>query len=189
MKAKFRRAKNVELTQEDTDSIKKEESVLDKVDAFMEKNEVPAFTNDNMDREYLVLPTYLDEVTSRELGKYFHTFTLQRIWVRTLLSRVGAILREYKVELDKKKDAVYSQLPQRLSITEKELKLYNNEDTAKLLRDITEAQEKYNMLGSYMENLEDGIFNISREITRRSSDMGNEERGANINNIKGRRLK
>ena len=140
-----------------------------------------------MDKEYLILPVYLDEVQSRELSRYFHTFTKQRIWVRTLLSRVGALLREKNVELNKKKDEEFSKWPQRMSITEKELKLYHNPETVQILDELAVIQEKYNMLKDYMDNLEDAIFNISREVTRRGVDFESSRREDNINAIRGKR--
>lgn len=181
-KALFKRKKKVEL-----EEVKSDGSILDVIDDYMEKNEVVSFTNDNMDKEYLILPVYLDEVQSRELSRYFHTFTKQRIWVRTLLSRVGALLREKNVELNKKKDEEFSKWPQRMSITEKELKLYHNPETALIMDELAVIQEKYNMLKDYMDNLEDAIFNISREVTRRGVDFESNRREDNINAIRGKR--
>jgi hypothetical protein len=174
----FVRKKKVALEEE----IAEKGSLLDEVDAYMEKNEVPAFDNNKMDRNYLILPTFIDELASNELGKFFHTFTLQKLWVRTLMARVGAMLREKNVELDKMKDSIFSQYPQRMSITEKELKLYSDPVASAFLAELAVIQEKYNMLDSYMKNLEDAIFNISREITRRSGDFADNSRGENINN-------
>lgn len=182
-KALFKRKKKASL-----EEVKESGSILDRLDKYAEENEVIAFNNDNMDKEYLILPVYLDEVQSKELSRYFHTFTKQRIWVRTLLSRVGALLREKNIALNKLKDEEFSKWPQRMSITEKELKLYNNPETSKILDDLTETQEKYNMLRDYMDNLEDAIFNVSREITRRGADFESNRREDNINNIRRKKV-
>ena len=43
------------------------------------------------------------------------------------------------------------------------------------------------MLKDYMDNLEDAIFNISREVTRRGVDFESNRREDNINAIRGKR--
>jgi hypothetical protein len=91
------------------------------------------------------------------------------------------------VELNKKKDEEFSKWPQRMSITEKELKLYHNPETSQILDELAVIQEKYNMLKDYMDNLEDAIFNISREVTRRGVDFESNRREDNINAIRGKR--
>ena len=161
-------------------------SLLDSVEDELKKEGIVPFEGNDILEEYLQLPADLTESTSKELGRYFNTFTKQKMYCRTLLGRVSAILREETEELDNIRDNVYSGLPVKMSVREKELKLRSNEHygerATELLAIVARLEEKRNMLNIYLDNLVDGIFNISREISRRESDWNDEHRENSINN-------
>lgn len=161
-----------------------QESILDTVERELRSDGIVLFDNSNILESHLRLPADLTEEPSRDLGRYFNTFTKQKMWVRTLIGRTGALLRELEEELDDIRDRVYSQLPPKMSVKEKELSLRSNERDGKraveLLKDIALMQEKRKMLLDYLDNLVDGIFNISREISRRESDWSDETRENNL---------
>lgn len=156
-------------------------------DDLANKGVVP-FENDDMLDEYLQLPADLTEATSQDLGRYLNTFTKQKMYIRTLIGRTGAIYRELDEELNKIRDLVYSELPAKVSVKEKELKLRSHpeygDDAVQLLKDVAIYSEKLNMLNLYISSIEDGIFNISREVSRRESDWNSESREHNISNKK-----
>src|SRR3712207_1901340 len=106
------------------------------------------------------------------------------MYCRTLLGRTSALLRELTEELDDIRDKIYSNLPVKMSVKEKELKLRSHEQygerATELLNEVAVMQEKQNMLNIYLENLIDGIFNISREISRREADWGDHKRENSI---------
>jgi uncharacterized protein Yka (UPF0111/DUF47 family) len=162
------------------------DSLLEKVENELERDGIIPFDNSEIMEDYLRLPADLTEEDSKELGKYFNTFTKQKMWTRTLLGRTSALLRELSEELDEIKDKVFSELPTKMSVTEKMLKLRSHarygERASELLEDVARLEEKRNMLGDYLENLIDGIFNVSREISRRESDWDDEKRENSINN-------
>jgi 23S rRNA A1618 N6-methylase RlmF len=162
------------------------DSLLEKVENELERDGIIPFDNSDIMDDYLRLPADLTEEDSKELGKYFNTFTKQKMWTRTLLGRTSALLRELSEELDEIKDKVFSELPAKMSVTEKMLKLRSHarhgERASELLEDVARLEEKRNMLGDYLENLIDGIFNVSREISRRESDWGDDKRETSINN-------
>lgn len=143
---------------------------------------VHMFTNDSVDDEYLMLPPHLDDLPSNELGRYLHTFTQQKIWVRTITSHVGAMLREKEEAFIPIKARIFSEQDKKLSITEKELKLFVDDEAKEKIVDIKYLEEKCEMLNSYMENLIDGIFSISREISRREGDFKDSQRVDSVGN-------
>jgi len=161
-----------------------EESILDTVERELKDDGIILFDNENILEDYLRLPADITEVLSKDLGRYFNTFTKQKMWTRTLLGRTGALLRELEEELDDIRDKVYSQLPAKMSIKEKELKLRSDERygerAVELLQKVAIMQEKRKILLDYLDNLVDAIFNISREISRRESDWNDETRENSI---------
>lgn len=161
-----------------------EESILDTVERELRNEGIVPFDNENIMEDYLRLPADITEVPSKDLGRYFNTLTKQKLWVRTLLGRTGALLRELEEELDDIRDRVYSQLPAKMSVKEKELKLRSDERgsnrAVELLQQVALIQEKRKMLLDYLDNLVDAIFNISREISRRESDWNDEIRENSI---------
>lgn len=161
-----------------------EESILDTVERELKDEGIILFDNENILEDYLRLPADITEVPSKDLGRYFNTLTKQKMWVRTLLGRTGALLRELEEELDDIRDRVYSQLPAKMSVKEKELKLRSDERDGEraieLLQKVAVMQEKRKILVDYLDNLVDAIFNISREISRRESDWNDETRENSI---------
>ncbi len=160
------------------------ESILDQVERDLKRDGIVLFDNENILKDYLRLPADITEVPSKDLGRYFNTMTKQKMWVRTLLGRTGALLRELEEELDDIRGKVYSQLPAKMSVKEKELKLRSDERygerAIELLQKVAVMQEKRKILLDYLDNLVDAIFNISREISRRESDWNDETRENSI---------
>lgn len=173
-------------TEKAVDNVRPEESVLDKLEGFAGEKKLMAFTNKNVEESYLILPPLLSDLESKELGNYFHTFTQQKIWARTLFAQVNALLTETNDKLDERRSVIFKELPQKISMAEKELSLLRDELAKPLVEESRLLKAKVKMLFSYMENLDDGIFSISREITRRQGDFNDENRGNNINNMRRR---
>lgn len=172
--------KSPEELEAEVDDMDVEKSLLDIIEGDLEDNGIVQFSNKTVDRDFLSLPAYLDEESAQNIGRYLHTFTQQRVWTRTLLARVWVMLIEAKEELDKQKALVYAPLPVKMSVTEKELSLYTNSDACKAMEKVKEISAKYSMLDSYMKNLEDIIFDVSREISRRGMDSSGFNRAENM---------
>ena len=160
----------------------KEESILDTLDEFMEESSIEAFGNESIEADFLHFPPFLSDVPSKELGNYLHAFTQQRMYIRGLLNRMEAVLAEAEIKLSPFKDAVFSELPVKMSVTEKTGKLYSDRRTAERMEEIFKLEQKVALLKSLMQSLDDGIFNISREVTRREADFSGERRGSNVGN-------
>lgn len=161
----------MKLTPSKKSTEKHESILLNNVEKDLEKDGINLFENDNVDEDYLILPRDLTEVQAKELGRYFNAFTIQKMWVRTVAGRTGLVVREIERKLDIIKSKVYSELPAKMSVKEKELRLTENPQAQNLIEQSSFYSEKLYMLNDYLNNLEDGIFNISREITRRNADF------------------
>lgn len=160
--------------------VEKSESSSDRLINELKKEGIVLFTNRNIDEEYLQLPEDITEVQSSELGKYLSVFTQQKLWVRTLIGKVTLELNEIQVELDIRKSKEFSNLPAKMPVKEKELYLLKDKNYAEMYKQFNYYASKLKILEDYIISLEDGIFNISREITRRGSDFKSEnvEHGA-----------
>jgi hypothetical protein len=179
---KIKRGKNAEKKKV-TKAAKEEElelTMLESIEEELAEDGINLFDNDNVDEDYLRLPRDITEEESKDLGRYFNAFTQQKMWTRTLIGRVSANVREGRAQLDKLKSDVFLQLPAKMSVKEKELHFRTHEDAEQFLDDLTVQEERLNLLTDYIHNLEDGIFNISREISRRGSDWTDERREENI---------
>lgn len=161
-----------------------ETEVLDSVDNFLKENSITAFDKNNVVEEYLILPQFLTDVESRELGRFFHTFTQQKLWVRTVYSKMNALLMTYQAKLDDRKASLYANLPARMSVTEKELSLQRDKEAREILDEIVKLKIRVDILKNYLENLVDGIFDISREITRRGGDFDDDKRNDRIDKMR-----
>lgn len=169
-----------EPTNNDVAEVNHDGSILDRVENELRYEGIIMFDNSNVEDDYLQLPPFLDELQSNELGRYLHTFTQQKIWARTLIARVGALLREKEEQLEPHKERVFGAQDKKMSITEKELKLAIDEEAKPIITELKYIQEKYNMLSTYIANLEDAIFDLSREVSRRGGDFKDQNRVENV---------
>lgn len=155
-----------------------EESILDTVERELKDDGIILFDNENILEDYLRLPADITEVPSKDLGRYFNTLTQQKVWVRTLLSRVCIMIRELENELDDIRYSIYSELPIKMSVKEKELQLQGN--AKEQLERLNILESKKLMLSNYLESLTDVLFVVSREVTRRESDWNEDKRDNSI---------
>lgn len=152
------------------------------VEQDLAKDGINLFTNDDIMEEYSILPLDLTEVTSKALGRYFSTFTKNKMWARTLISRVGIVVKSLEEELDTLKVNAFKSLPVKMSVKEKELMLRDNERCSEILGELAFYKSKLDMLNSHLDNLVDGIFAISREISRREADWNDDKRESSLEN-------
>lgn len=170
MKKPLRRAVRPQKTTAPT------ETLLDQVERELAEDNIHPFTDDNVDEDYLTLPRDITEVTSLELGRFFNAFSQQKMWTRTLIGRVKVNIRELEQSVADAKGTFFKSLPAKTSVKEKELLFLQDEASLGANMQLIRLKEKLQMLDMYIANLEDGIFNISREITRRSSDWRDDKR-------------
>lgn len=157
-----------------------EQTKWDKMERELEREGVVPFENTSIKQDYLKLPPFLDELPSHELGRYLNAFTMQRMYVRSSISKLGAMLQEIEILLNAEKSRVFATLPVKMSVKEKELNLYSDEVAKGILETYTYYQNKYKYYLDYMESLDDAKFSLSREISRRGMDFMDNSRGENL---------
>ena len=110
-----------------------------------------------------------------------NAFVQQKMYIRTLVSQARAVYREAKSNYDKEKCKVFSGAPAKMSVTEKELRVYADEKAEASRNFMEYSLEKMDFLKDILESYEDGIFLVSRELTRRTKDLEDMNRTAKFN--------
>ena len=174
--------RGISVKEQNVESIKKIGQMINKIEEELTEDGINLFSNENVEEEFLQLPSNITDVAHKDLGRYLNAFTQQKMWVRTNLGRTKTLIRELNEELDYIKSVTYRELPVKMSVAEKELSIREHEEGSKLLKRRAYLQEKANILEDYLDNLVDGIFNISREISRRESDLRDEGREHSVGN-------
>lgn len=135
----------------------------------------------NIDTIYLNLPKDLTDIHSRLLGKYLNSYTQQRMYMRTLIGWQELHVEGAKRNYYDKFTPLYEELSkQKLSETAKELMVNNSEAVKESFIAYRDEKQKLRMLGYSLASIEDAIFLISREISRRGADFSNENRNENV---------
>lgn len=177
-----RRRKPVTKTAPNAEIEETRDTLLDRVEGDLSEDGIKPFDNEEVDNDYLVLPRYIDDVDSRELGRYLNTFTQQKMWTRTLLGRVNVELRECDQQVREVQYQVYSELPAKMTVKEKDVYVRKDERAEDIMKRYDYLAERQSFLVSYLESLTEGIFNISRAMTNRASDIKSQQREDNANN-------
>lgn len=158
--------------------------VLEKLENDLAKDGIVVPEYQNVDEDYLSLPRSITEITPKELGEYLNAMTQQKIWVRTVIGRTNLVLRDKKLILDTSKAKIFNELPVKMAMREKELYVLLDDELNKIIKNIIYYEEKVNMLNNILTSLEESIFAISREITRRNSDTNDFNRNENVGRMR-----
>lgn len=135
----------------------------------------------NIDTTYLALPKDMTECPSHSLGQYLNAFTQQKMYMRTLIGWQEIIIEECKREYYTKSDEKYRSFSgARLSETEKERRINNDPSIQPFFFKYKDYKKKLLLLELNLASIEDGIFTISREISRRNGDIESENRNYNV---------
>lgn len=155
-----------------------EEELESKGVVFFETNK-----NLNIDEDFLTLPAQITEVTSRELGEYLNAFTQQKLYLRTLLGRVELELEEYKRNYINSSENIYKALSSgKLSETAKERMINAEESVKPHYYEYVDWVKRRDLLLYSIANIEDAIFLLSREVSRRTADFEDENRNYSVGN-------
>lgn len=138
--------------------------------------------NLNINEDFLTLPHQITEVTSRELGEYLNAFTQQKLYLRTLLGRVEIELEDAKRKYITSSEKLYKVLSNgKLSETAKERMINADEEVKPHYYEYTDWVKKKDLLEYSISNIEDAIFLLSREVSRRTADFDDENRNYSVN--------
>ena len=160
-------------------------SYLDKIEDGLTSDGVVFFDNTdklNINEDFLTLPPLITEVTSRELGEFLNAFTQQKMYLRTLLGRTELMLEEAKRSYITASETNYKALSNgKLSETAKERLINSDEKVKPLYYEYVDWLKRKDILEYNILNIEDALFMISREVTRRNADFDEENRNYNVN--------
>lgn len=160
-------------------------SYLEKMESSLEKKGVVFFdadTNLNINPEYLELPSEITDIPSRDLGEYLNAFTQQKVYLRTLLGRV--ILEEEDAKrryYDASAELYRKYSLEKMSETAKERIINNNPSVQPSFYEYSDFRKHREIIEYSISNIEDIIFMISREVSRRTGDWNEENRNYNVN--------
>ncbi len=136
----------------------------------------------NINEDYLTLPAEITEVSTRDLGELLNAFTQQKVYMRTLLCHAELLCEQARRNFTYVSSPIYSALAKtKLSEKAKDREVASNETVKPYYEELCSYQKKCRMIEYNISNIEDIIFMISREVSRRSSDFDNENRNYNVN--------
>ena len=170
--------------------MKQIENFLSHTEEYFEEQEVYLFDKDknnlSINQDYLKIPANIADLSSYDLVGYLNAFTQQKIYLRTIQSRL-----EIQKELAQRRysevfDAKYKELTNSSKnipkLRKKNLLIWKK--MRYLYYEYRDWQLKLDYIGNCIKSLEEGIFLFSREITRRGDDYSYDNRQFNKNNIK-----
>lgn len=135
----------------------------------------------NIDEDYLKLPKHITDVDNKSLGEYLNAYTQQKMYMRTLVGWAECMLEEARREYHSASEQVYRELSKtKLSETAKEREVNSNEEILPYYETFMDCKKKLQLLNLNIYSIEDAIFMISREVSRRSGDFDNERRDYNV---------
>ena len=162
-------------------------TLLERVTSELEEQGVPNICPSenggilNIDNDYLVLPKDLTEIPSKYLGNYLNSYTQNRMYMRTLIGWQELHVEGAKRIYYDKFLPVYEELSkQKLSETAKELMANNDPSVKEAFLNYKDEKQKLKMIGYSLASIEDAIFLISREISRRGADFNTDQRNDNV---------
>lgn len=140
-----------------------------------------ADTNLNISEEYLELPAEITDVASRELGEYLNAFTQQKVYLRTLCGRIELLVEESRRAYYEASEKLYRKYSlDKMSETAKERMINADPVVKPLYNEYMDCKKKQDLVEYSIANIEDIIFMLSREVSRRTGDFNEESRNYNV---------
>ena len=135
----------------------------------------------HIDKDYLSLPQNITEVSTRELGEYLNAFTQQKVYMRTLVGYAELFCEEARREYQEVSESRYKELlGSKLSETAKEREVNSDPNVKPCYEKYLDYKNKVRLLNFNIASIEDIIFLISREVSRRTGDFNEESRNYNV---------
>lgn len=163
-----------------------QENFLNRLEeSYAEKGIIPFDINNknvNINNKYLIVPNNLTDIPQIEIGEYLNAFTQQKLYARTLLSRIEIQLELSKRRYTEEYDKEYMLLINNKTYTTEKAKekvVNMNESVRSLMYEYSDWKQKSSYMKNYIQDLDDVIFLLSREITRRGMDYMQENTSLN----------
>ena len=158
-------------------------SYLDKIENSLEKSGVVFFDEKrlNIVEDFLTLPAEITDIPSKDLGEYLNAFTQQKVYLRTILGRADLLVEEARRKYYEVSDPIYRKYSfEKMSETAKDRLVNANETVRPAYYEYVDLKKKYAIVEISISNIEDIIFMLSREVTRRNGDIADESRSYNV---------
>lgn len=159
-------------------------SYLDQVEDDLKQKKVTFFVpGENLDISdtYLSLPHEITAVTSKDLGEYLNAFTQQKMYMRTMFGRLDLLVEESRRKYHTVSEPIYKKLSDgKLSETAKDRLINGDAEVKHYYEEYIDCKRKQSLIEYAIQNIEDAIFLISREVTRRTGDFSEENRNHNV---------
>lgn len=159
------------------------QSYLETIENDLSNEGVVFFDSSRLDIEdsYLSLPSEITEVPSRQLGEYLNAFTQQKIYLRTILGRTELQVEDSRRKYMEASAEAYRELSNsKMSETAKERIINSSEEVQPFYYEYIDYKNKLKLVEYSINNIEDIIFMLSREVTRRTGDFAEENRNYNV---------
>ena len=135
----------------------------------------------NIDKNYLVLPLHITEVSTRELGEHLNAFTQQKMYMRTLVGYAELLAEEARRKYTEASEERYKELlGTKLSETAKEREVNSDPNVLPYYEEYMDCRNKIKLLNFNIQSIEEAIFMLSREVSRRTGDYETERRDYNV---------
>lgn len=135
----------------------------------------------HIDKDYLTLPQNITEVSPRDLGEYLNAFTQQKAYLRTLVGYAELFAEEARREyMAVSEDRYRELLGSKLSETAKEREVNSDPEVLPVYERYMDYKNKVKLLNFNILSIEEIIFMLSREVSRRTGDYENERRDYNV---------
>lgn len=142
----------------------------------------------NINRDYLTLPQNITDVPTKELGEYLNAFTQQKAYMRTLVGYAELFCEEARRKYVSASEVRYRELlGSKLSETAKEREVNSDPDVLPVYEEFMDYKNKVKLLNMNISSIEDIVFMLSREVSRRTGDFKDDMRNYNVDNHGGRR--
>ena len=154
-----------------------------KMEESLAKNGVVFFDecNLNIDMDFMTLPREITEVPGRDLGEYLNALTQQKLYLRTLLGRTEVEADIVSREYYEKAHPLYRKYSsEKLSEKAKDRMVNADPNVAEYYNAFVDVKRRCSLINQSIENIEDAIFLVSREISRRMSDFESEQRSFSV---------
>ena len=161
-----------------------QKSYIDRIENELHKEGLVLMDNDNylnINADYLGMPSNITELSSRTLGEMLNAYTQQKVYYRTLLGRAELLVEECKRAYFNATEDGYKKLSyDKISETAKERILNSNDSVKPYYEKYMDALHKQNIVKLSIDSIEDTIFLLSREVTRRNADFNEDSRNHNV---------
>lgn len=136
----------------------------------------------HIDKDYLSLPQNITEVSAKDLGEHLNAFTQQKMYMRTLVGYAEMFAEESRREYMEVSEPRYRELlGSKLSETAKEREVNSDPEVKPKFEKYLDYKNKIKLLNHNIQSIEEAIFMLSREVSRRTGDYENERRNYNVN--------